>query len=161
MICQTRTAAKFFLVYKTAHNSSEIKVVSRYPLYIPAPRVTPSGEYNFTIVTCTKMHDRGTSFIHEFIQYQETLGVDHVHISILDLFIKNKGFEDLIINDAFLWNLYKEGYLTFSVWKEWYAKSKVTGGELSLHSEILRKLVCIYRFLGTYDFAILMISLSL
>ena len=148
-----KNGSEVFVVYKSAQNSSEIKVISRYPLYIPAPRVTPSGEYNFTTVTCTKIHDRGASFIHEFIQYQKTLGVDHVHISILDLFIKDKGFEDLIIKDAFLWNLYKEGYLTFSVWKEWYAKSNETGGELQLHSEILRKLGCIYRFLGTYDFA--------
>ena len=148
-----KNGSEVFVVYKTAQNSRKIKIVSQYPLYIPAPRVTPSGDYNFTTVTCTKIHDRGASFIHEFIQYQKTLGVDHVHISILDLFIKDKGFDDLIINDTFLWNLYKEGYLTFSVWKEWYAQSNDTGGELQLHSEILRKLGCIYRFMGTYDFA--------
>ena len=148
-----KNGSEVFVVYKTAQNSSEIKVVSRYPLYIPAPRVTPSREYNFTVVTCTKIHNRGASFIHEFVQYQKTLGVDHVHVSILDQFIKDNGFQDLILNDPLISKLYKEGYLTFSVWKDWYAKSSVTGGELSLHSEILRKLGCIFRFMGTYDFA--------
>ena len=42
-----------------------------------------------------------------------------------------------------------EGYLSFSVWKEWYNGDK----EVYLHSEILRKLDCIYRFRGTYDYA--------
>ena len=115
--------------------------------------MSPSGEYNFTTVTCTKIHDRRVPFFHEFVQYQKTLGVDHVHVSILDLFIKDKGFQDLVINDTFLWKEYMNGYLSFSVWKEWYAEGKKRYGEVSYHSEILRKLDCIYRFLGTYDFA--------
>ena len=148
-----KNGSDVFVVYKNAHNSSEIKVVSQYPLFVPAPRVAPSGEYNFTTVTCTKIHDRGATFFHEFVRYQKTLGVDHVHVSILDVFIKDKGFQDLVINDAFLWKQYEEGYLTFSVWKEWYAEGKWNDGEVYLHSEIIRKLDCIYRFLGTYDFA--------
>ena len=148
-----KNGSEVFVVYKTAQNSHEIREISQYPLYIPAPRVSPSGEYNFTTVTCTKINDRRVPFFHEFVQYQKTLGVDHVHVSILDLFINDKGFQDLVINDTFLWKLYEEGYLTFSVWKGWYAEGKIRYGEVSFHSEILRKLDCIYRFLGTYDFA--------
>ncbi len=141
------------VVYKTGPSSPEIRETSQHPLFFPAPRVTPTGKYNFTTVTCSKIHNRKASFIHEFVQYQKTLGVDHVHFSILDHFITDKGFDDLIVKDSFLWKQYKEGYLSFSVWKEWYADSDVKGGELSLHSEILRKVGCIYRYIGTYDYA--------
>ncbi len=141
------------VVYKTGPSSPEIRETSQHPLFFPAPRVTPTGKYNFTTVTCSKIHNRKASFIHEFVQYQKTLGVDHVHFSILDHFITDKGFDDLIVNDSFLWKQYEEGYLSFSVWKEWYADSRVKGGELSLHSEILRKVGCIYRYIGTYDYA--------
>ncbi len=141
------------VVYKTGPSSSEIREISQHPLFFPAPRVTPTGKYNFTTVTCSKVHNRKATFIHEFVQYQKTLGVDHVHFSILDHFITDKGFDDLIVNDSFLWKQYEEGYLSFSVWKEWYADSDVIGGELSLHSEILRKVGCIYRYIGTYDYA--------
>ena len=168
------------MVYKTAQNSHEIREISQYPLYIPAPRVSPTGEYNFTTVTYTKIHDRRVPFFHEFVQYQKILGVDHVHVSILDLFIKDKGFQDLVINDSFLWKEYMNGYLSFSVWKEWYAEGKWNAflwkeymngylsfsvwkewytegkwndGKVYIHSEIVCKLDCINRFLGTYDFA--------
>ncbi len=39
------------------------------------------------------------------------------------------------------------------MWNEWYADSDVKGVELSLHSEILRKLGCVYRYIGIYDYA--------
>ena len=53
-----KNGSEVFVVYKTAQNSHEIREISQYPLYIPAPRVSPIGEYNFTTVTCTKINDR-------------------------------------------------------------------------------------------------------
>ncbi len=86
------------VVYKTGPSSPEIREISQHPLFFPAPRVTPTGKYNFTTVTCSKIHNRKATFIHEFVQYQKTLGVDHVHFSILDHFITDdKGFDDLIV----------------------------------------------------------------
>ncbi len=97
------------VVYKTGPSSPEIRETSQHPLFFPAPRVTPTGKYNFTTVTCSKIHNRKASFIHEFVQYQKTLGVDHVHFSILDHFITDKGFDDLIVNDFFYGNNIKKG----------------------------------------------------
>ncbi len=62
------------VVCKTGPSSPEIREISQHPLFFPAPRVTPTGKYNFTTVTCSKIHNRKASFIHEFVQYQKTLG---------------------------------------------------------------------------------------
>lgn len=139
-----------FVIYKTSTNTDdEVIVMSPHPIVFPAPRVQPIGEYNFTVVTCTKAHDRNVTWIQEFIRYQKTIGVDHVHISILDTFIKDGGFKDRIIADPFMREALNNSYLSFSVWQEWYDGNM----EVYLHSEILRKLSCMYRFRGTYDYA--------
>ncbi len=64
------------------------------------------------------------------------LGVDHVHINIIDTFIKDGGLKAHLTNPAVL-QAVLEGYLSFTLWTEWYDKP-----EISLHSEALRKLEC-------------------
>ncbi len=82
-----------FIRYKTASNSPVHVIASEKPLFIPAPRITSSGEHNFTVVTCSKAHDKGVTWLPEFVLYQKTLGVDHVHINIIDTFIKDGGLK--------------------------------------------------------------------
>ena len=138
-----------FIMYKTAHNSPVYVVVSEKPLFIPAPRIPPSGEHNFTVVTCTKVHNKNVTWLPEFVRYQKTIGVDHVHMNILDTFIKDGGLK-AHLTDPNLAQAVLEGFVSFSVWEEWYSPYKK---EIYVHSEILRKLDCIYRFRGTYDYA--------
>ena len=69
----------------------------REPLFHPAPRVKPSGGDNFTVVVCSKVHDEKAPWIREFIQYQKTLGINHVNFSVLDTFIKDGGYDDQLI----------------------------------------------------------------
>ena len=143
---------RVFVTYKTTINSTiELVVESEYPLVVPSPRIKPKGKHNFTVLTCTKVHDKGVNYLEEFIRYQKTIGVDHVHISILDTFIKDGGFQDHLLKEPFFRQVAEDGYVTFSVWKEWYDEQ--INKEIYLHSEILRKLDCIYRFRGTYDYA--------
>lgn len=136
-----------FVMYKTAKNSPVYVTESEHPLFIPAPRVQPSGEYNFTVVTCTKVHDKGATWLPEFIQYQRTIGVDHVHVNFLDTFIRDGGLKAHLAH-PYLAQAIIEGFVSFTVWTEWYNVH-----EIYLHSEILRKLDCVYRFRGTYDYA--------
>ena len=136
-----------YVMYKTAHNSPVYVVESEKPLFIPAPRITPSGEHNISVITCTKVHDKGITWLPEFVRYQKTIGVDHVHVNILDTFIKDGGLKAHLM-DSNLAQAVKEGYVSFSVWTDWYNQK-----EIYLWSEILRKLDCIYRFRGTYDYA--------
>ena len=136
-----------YVMYKTAHNSPVYVVESERPLFVPAPRITPSGEHNISVVTCTKVHDKGATWLPEFIRYQKTIGVDHVHVNILDTFIKDGGLKAHLM-DSNLAQAVKEGFVSFSVWTDWYNPN-----EVYLWSEVLRKLDCIYRYRGTYDYA--------
>ena len=136
-----------YVMYKTANNSPVYVVESERPLFIPAPRITPSGEHNISVVTCTKVHDKGVTWLPEFVRYQKTIGVDHVHVNILDTFIKDGGLKAHLM-DSNLAQAVKEGFVSFSVWTDWYNPN-----EVYLWSEVLRKLDCIYRYRGTYDYA--------
>ena len=144
-------AAKLLsLLYKTANSSPVYVVASDNPLFIPAPRISPSGEHNFTVITCSKVHDKGVTWLPEFVRYQKTIGVDHVHVNILDTFIKDGGLK-AHLTDPNLLQAVLEGFVSFTVWKDWYYPR-----EVYLHSENLRKLDCIYQFRGTYDYAFIL-----
>ena len=137
-----------YVMYKTATDSPVYTVESEYPVFVPALRVEPTGKHNFTVVTCTKVHDKGVTWLPEFVRYQKTLGVDHVHINILDTFIKDGGLQTHL-KDPYLAQEVLKGFLSFNTWREWYNNED----EIYLHSEVLRKLDCLYRFRGTYDYA--------
>ena len=137
-----------FIKYKLEkHSDILLTTSSEKPILIPGPKVKPKAPYDFTVVTCTKVYNKGAPWIPEFIRYQETIGVDHVHISILDSFIKDGGIQELMYKDRYVNHAIKRGYVTFSVWREWYS-----GDDVYLHSSSLQKLECLYRFRGTYDY---------
>ena len=139
-----------FAVYQTSQNV-DIKLVaySRQPLFHPAPRIKPTGEHNFTVVVCSKIHNRNVPWFRDFIMYQRTLGVDHIDFSVLDNFIADDGYDDMVLKDPYVRKALTKGYINFRVWPESYQRKR----EVYLHSENLRKLACIYHYLGTYDFA--------
>ena len=141
-----------YVMYKTGNDSPVYSVESEYPVFVPAPRVKPTGDHNFTVVTCVKVHDKGATWLPEFIRYQRTIGVDHVHITMLDTFIKDGGFK-AHLTDPYLAQATLEGFVSYNMWIDWYGGSKK---EIHLHSENLRKLDCLYRFRGTYDYAFLL-----
>ena len=84
-----------FVIYKADENTSLVTESER-PVFMPGPRVEPEGEYNFTVCTCMKVHNKGAYWIPEFIRYQQTIGVDHIHLSALDSFIQDYGFVRLL-----------------------------------------------------------------
>ena len=139
-----------FVKYKTHQHSKEsLFAPSEKVLFISPPKVKPSGKHNFTVVTCVKVYNRKSPWLREFILYQKTLLVDHVHVIMMDTFVSDGGFHDLIENDPDMHKAHEEGYLSFGLWKEWF---KYAHHEVHLRSEILRKLDCIYRFRERYDY---------
>ena len=156
-----KEGSRAYVLYKTDSNSPVYVVESDHPdpLSIPAPRAKPSdGRYNFTVVTCTKVHDGNAAWTREFVKYQEAVGVDHVHINAMDTFIKDGGMRSLA-SDEFVARALNNGFLSLEVWTEWYKSSSelrerdiIKQSEIYVHSEQLRKLDCIYRFRGTYDY---------
>ena len=137
-----------YVMYKTAADSPVHSAESEHPVYFPAPRVKPTGEHNFTVVTCVKVNDKGATWLPEFVRYQRTIGVDHVHIMMLDTFIKDGGLDKAHLADSYLAQATSEGFVSYNMWIDWYLKN-----EVFVHSENLRKLDCLYRFRGTYDYA--------
>ncbi len=139
-----------FAVYKVSESAKVNRLAhSRQPLYYPAPRVSPSNGDNFTVIVCSKAHNKQVPWFREFIQYQKTLGVDHIDFSVLDTFIADDGYDEMVLRDPVVLDALENGFINFRVWPETYQRKR----EVYLHSENLRKLACIYRHLGTYDFA--------
>ena len=139
-----------FVIFIAGQNETAV-IHTANPVVIPAPRVTPSGPHNFSVLVCTKVHNKGVSWFPEFLRYQKTLGVDHIHLHLLDKYIKDNGFLDLLMKDSSFINLYKENWITLQLWNEWYNDE-----DWYVHGTILMYLDCLYRFRGTYDFITLM-----
>jgi len=146
----SKNGSKVFATYKTSENATvELVTFSRQPLFYPAPRVKPSNGDDFTVVVCSKVHNKKAPWFREFIQYQRAIGVDHIDFSVLDTFIKDDGYDQMVLKDLVVQKAVQEGFINFRVWPETYEKE----GEAYFHSENLRKLGCMYRYLGTYDYA--------
>ena len=143
---------KAFVQYR-AHPNQVVVLHTANPVVIPAPRVSPKGPHDFSVVVCTKAHNREVTWLPEFLRYQKTLGVDHVHLTVLDQFIKDKGFLDYLSNDSFFIEQYKEQYISVQLWKEWYEDE-----DWYVHGTILMFMDCVYRYRGTYDYIALMDS---
>ena len=140
--------SRAFVTYKTAHSKTgDIVVESDRPVIIPAPRVEPTGKYDFTVATCIKIYDRNVKYLPEFVRYQKTVGVDHVHLSMFDTFIKDGGFHDIMLKDTFLREAIQTGYLSLSVFKRFHNAT-----ESYFSSILFQSLGCFYHLRGTYDF---------
>ncbi len=139
---------KAFLVYHNTFSNQSTKVYSNVSVVIPSPRKTPK-EGTVSSVVCTKVLSKGVSWLPEFLRYQKTLGVDHVHIAILNTFTKDGGFPNFLANDKFFLEARRSNYVTVQVWEEKYDPQKE---EWFYYGNILMYLDCIYRYRGTYDF---------
>ena len=144
---------KAFVTYQPQASSAPIVLDTTNPVVIPAPKVIPKGPHKYSVVVCSKAHSRGVTWLPEFLRYQKTLGVDHVHLAVLDAFIKDKGFMDYLVKDNLFLKNIREEFITLQLWKEWYG-----GNEWYVHGTILMYLDCIYRYRGTYDYVSLMDS---
>ena len=139
-----------FVEYKTSHNTTVVIHTTR-PVVIPEPRITPNGPNNISVVVCTKAYNRGVTWLPEFLRYQKALGVDHVHLAVLDEFIKDNGFLDYLSRDNFFVEHQRNNYITVKLWNEWHGKY-----EWYDHGTMFMYLDCIYRYRGTYDYITLL-----
>ncbi len=81
-----------YVYHKESVNSAQIaRLVSEYPVFFPTPRIKPPDEDHITVVTCIKVHNRRSRLLKEIIQYQKTIGVDHVFITALNTFVEDGG----------------------------------------------------------------------
>ena len=137
-----------YISFKTSQNSTVKIAASERLVKFPAPRIAPTSEegkrYNLTIVTCAKVFN-SPPWLSEWITYQRTLGVDHIHFDAEDTFKKYGA-----INNPDLQAAIKSGYVTVELWKQY-----LNGNELWYHNQGLMYEDCAYRFRNTYDYIVM------
>jgi len=144
--------AHAFVMY-TTHFHQTVAIRTAEPVVVPGPRINPIGKPDVSVVVCTKIHTKEIAWLPEFLKYQRTLGVDHIHMAVLDEFIKDGGLLEQLSNNSFFVESLGKNYITMKVWGEWYSNS-----EWYIHGTIIMYLDCFYRYRGTYDFVTFMDS---
>ena len=141
-----------FITYKTLepdcnsakNHSCIISVQSERPFYISAPYKPPTDgrKHNFKIAVCLAVVFAKPPWLSEWLQYQKTIGIDHIHMIADDSFVKAGGFRNKYLKQAI-----REGFLSTDVWHMWLNDSQVW-----YHSQGLAYQDCVYRFRNQYDY---------
>ena len=96
-----------------------------------------------TVAACVAVLYKSPFFVTDWLQYQKTLGFDHVH------FIVERSFVELgNLKDPLLVRMMEEGYLTVDIWEP----RLVEKCETFYHSQILAYQACLYRLRSEYDY---------
>ena len=134
-----------FIVYKPNVASPETAIYSEHQIMMPAelPQLSTQS-YPFTIISCVHVFDHPPWF-NEWLQYQRAIGIDHVHIIADRSFDRAGGFQNVYLKQAI-----ENGYVSIDVWEDWLNLS-----EVYYHSQTLAYEDCVYRFRGTYDYALM------
>lgn len=93
------------------------------------------------IVVCAAMLPHFTPFVEDWIRYQKTIGVDHVHMTLESVFLKNGKFDE-----DFLQASVEDSYLSVTFWHRWLNDSDICD-----HSLDLALYDCTLRFQQTYS----------
>ena len=107
-------------------------------------------DHSPTVVTCVATVRYGPippskdGMLSQWLKYQKTIGVDHVHMIAEDTFVSAGGVDDPYIQDAV-----KENYLSIDFWPRWFNET-----EMYHSSQHLAYNDCVYRFMGTYDYIV-------
>ena len=144
--------AHAFIMYTTRFNQTVV-IRTAEPVVIPGPRIPLVGQPDVSVVVCTKVHTREIAWLPEFLRYQKTLGVDHIHLAVLDEFIKDGGLLQQLSSNSFFVESLSKNYITMKIWRDWHNDT-----EWYIHGTILMYLDCFYRYRGTYDFVTFMDS---
>ena len=134
---------------KLTHSAVEQEVQSRQNLVVPQP-IANLNQSLPTVVTCTATLRMGrhpptaNDMLRQWLIYQKTIGVDHVHMIAEDTFVSAGGLEQGFIQEAV-----KEGYMTVDFWPRWFNET-----EIYHSSQHLAYNDCLYRFQGVYDYVL-------
>ena len=137
-----------FLWYRLMDGGDLYRVESEQPYLVPLPK-EDEKQNKLTIVVCMEVLRGLSSFIREFVRYYKHLGVDHIYMMAEESFVSSGALEA----DEFIQKALMEGFISFSVWHYWLGD-----GQVYHFSQMLSHENCIYRFQGTYDYALLVDS---
>ena len=137
-----------YISFKTSANSTIKMAASEQHVKFPSPRIPPTSKegkkYDLTIVACAKIFN-SPPWLGDWITYQRTIGVDHIHFDAEDSFQKYGAINNRDIQVAIL-----SGYVSVEIWKQY-----LNGNELWYHNQGLIYEDCTYRFRNTYDYIVM------
>lgn len=93
------------------------------------------------IVVCAAMLPHYTPFVEDWIQYQKTVGVDHIHMTLESSFLSLGSFEQ-----EFLQTAVEESYLSVEFWHQWLNETDICD-----HSLDLALYGCVFRFQDSFS----------
>jgi hypothetical protein len=96
------------------------------------------------IVVCAAMLPHYTPFVEDWISYQQTIGVDHIHLILESTFLNLGSFDR-----EFLHAVVDESYLTVEFWHQWLNETDICD-----HSLDLAWYSCALRFQDFYSHVI-------
>ena len=134
--------------YKNGSLGTEIK--SQRNVVVPQSRKLNVNPHHPSVVTCVATVRMGEippsedGMLYQWLHYQKTIGVDHVHIIAEDTFVASGGFDHPIVQDALRLN-----FLSIDFWPRWFNST-----EIYHSSQHLAYNDCLYRFQGVYDYVI-------
>ena len=134
--------SRSFLHYRMGPDSPTVVAESERPLWIPPPRVKSTSAEKITIASCIATQYGQPPFLGEWVRYQKTIGVDHIHM-VAEPSIRESG----ALNDPSVKKAMEEGFLSIDVWFKWFSAAQIYD-----HSQLLAYQDCLHRFQGTYDY---------
>jgi hypothetical protein len=93
------------------------------------------------VVVCAAMLPHYTPFVEDWLRYQKTVGVDHVHLTLESVFLNQGKFDE-----EFLQTSVEDFYLSVTFWHRWLNDTDICD-----HSLDLALYDCVLRFQQTYS----------
>ena len=127
-----------------------LEVKSQKNVIVPQSRKDLSSSYP-SVISCVGTLRLGEippsedGMLYQWLRYQKTIGVDHVHLIAEAIFVTMGGFDHPILKKAL-----KANYLSIDFWPRWFNTTEIWHS-----SQHLASTDCIYRFQGVYDYVII------
>ena len=125
----------------------EVNIKSQRNLIVPQSRMSlphPSLVSCIATVRMGEIPPSADGMLYQWLRYQKTIGVDHVHMIAEDTFATKGGLDHPIVENAL-----KENFLSIDFWPRWFNKT-----EIHHSSQHLAYNDCLYRFQGVYDYVL-------
>ena len=120
--------------YKTSPRGVVLEVVSERPLLLPRTAATTGRTQPYKIAACLAVVYGRPPFVANWLRYQKSIGVSHVHVIAEPSFV---GLREGYVTDSV-----RDGFLSVDVWEPLL----VSGVQIHYHSQLLAYHDCIYRF---------------
>lgn len=109
---------------KTIFNElSSFRVMAERPILL-RPR---SDRSRGSVVVCAAMLPHYTPFLEDWIQYQKTIGVDHIHLVLESLFLNQGRFDEELLQRNV-----EQAYLSVEFWHQWFNSTDICDHSLDL-----------------------------